>query len=457
MHSENKPIKRIGIVIFDYIFACSPLIINSALILESEGNEIHIFVNKDTYENGKIHFDDKNIVVHSIDSGLDYNVGKAATSLDKLQIVFSRNGRLRGLNLYQPPIKNLYVRTVALYKGLYYIHYRLFRKKGSTRETLRQDTAAFFPGLFEFYQKVAPYIDETYTCLLAMDVKGLIAATLIVESYSLEKRLPIIYYSLELLSEAYMPTPQDKVLQALERSCAQSCYFVVIQDEKRGAYFCHDTHVPRERLVYVPVSGLREEYRGRSNYFRDLFDISPEKKILLHAGAIADWAMCLELVKAANDWGDNLVLILHSPNLWPDSDYLDKVQRVAHDKKVYISLSPVAWDDLPSMLSSADIGLLFYVNENPNLREIGRSSNKLVQYLQAGLPVIAVDFPSLRDAINEYHCGEVASSPDQIEVLAYKILTEYDTYRNNSFECYAERYRIFPYFNTVLEKIRQIE
>ena len=170
--------------------------------------------------------------------------------------------------------------------------------------------------------------------------------------------------------------------------------------------------------------------------------------------------MCVELAEAANNWGDDLVLVLHSPmapqSIHFDGAYVDKVKRAARDNKVYLSLNPVQWEKLPELISSGDVGLIFYKDKHPNFYEIGRASNKLVQYLQVGLPIITVDFPSLKNVTQECRCGESAHSPDEIEALARHILASYDVYRNHAFECYQTRYRITDYFDSVLDRIRQI-
>jgi glycosyltransferase involved in cell wall biosynthesis len=330
--------------------------------------------------------------------------------------------------------------------------------RGAPNESLYRNTAAFFPGLFEFYQKVAPEIDNDYVCILGVEPTGLVGATMIAQSRARQKRLPVIYYNMELMLEkSVVFTLPSRVLKSLERYCTQLCDGVVIQDKERGEYFVSDNKVPREKLLYVPVSGLREPKRGKSDYFRDLFGIGPDKRIILDAGDINVGHMSLRLAEAASEWGDDLVLILHGPIRDPDDAYLDRLHRIARDKKVYISTNLVGWEQVPDLMSSADIGLLFVEDVNPNFREIGQSSNRLVQYLQVGLPVITVDFPSLKRVLRECRCGESTGNPSHIESVARQIFSDYDTYRDNAFRCYEAKYRISTYFGEVLERIREME
>ena len=448
--------KKIGIVIYDYALGYSELVINTALILADEGYDVDIFVDTATYERSKIDFRNEHIAIHTIDDAYHNEIESAFRSDGhwSTQALVSAGVR-RILKLPHSSGRDLLLRGLAL-------AFRWVYDSGTLRERLLKQNAAIRPDLFEFYEKLAPSIvDDSYTCLLAFHIYALLAATMVVQSSPQVEALPVVYFSMELLPETGEPSPGFLSAKSLERSCAQSSYFVVIQDEARAAHFRRATGVSEDKLVYVPVSGLRKPYYGRGDYFRKLFDISLEKRILLHAGDLS-YSMCLEIAEAARSWADDLVLVLHSPLAtaspgWLDSTYLDELKRAAQNNKVYLSLNPVDWQHVPELVSSADIGLVFYDRTCPNMYEIGRSSNKLVQYLQVGLPIVAIDFPSLKEVTQECRCGETTPAPDGIEAQARIILADYEAYRNHAFKCYEERYSISAYFDNVLERIRKIE
>ena len=111
------------------------------------------------------------------------------------------------------------------------------------------------------------------------------------------------------------------------------------------------------------------------------------------------------------------------------------------------------WQSLPELLSSADIGLIFYQNLWENFYETGSSSNKLAQYLQVGLPVITSAYPSFREVIEKYKCGKCTNNPEEIEKRANEIFLDYAAYRNNAFKCYQEKYEFSKHFKVVIDKI----
>ncbi|WP_455825049.1 glycosyltransferase family 4 protein [Pseudomonas graminis] len=72
----------------------------------------------------------------------------------------------------------------------------------------------------------------------------------------------------------------------------------------------------------------------------------------------------------------------------------------------------VSLDDLPSYTASADIGV--QPIENTCLNHFSTDSNKLFEYIIAGLPVVATDFPEIRKVVRHYAVGElVAAGSDQ--------------------------------------------
>jgi len=75
----------------------------------------------------------------------------------------------------------------------------------------------------------------------------------------------------------------------------------------------------------------------------------------------------------------------------------------------------VALAELPEYTASADIGV--QPIENTCLNHFSTDSNKLFEYVLAGIPVVATDFPEIRKVVNKYKVGEVVK-PDCVKSLA---------------------------------------
>ena len=78
----------------------------------------------------------------------------------------------------------------------------------------------------------------------------------------------------------------------------------------------------------------------------------------------------------------------------------------------FIPVVPLA--DLPSYTASADIGV--QPIENTCLNHFTTDSNKLFEYVIAGLPVIATDFPEIRRIVRAHDIGLLVPAGDDVQL-----------------------------------------
>lgn len=469
--------KKIGIIVFHYYLANSLSVISSATILAKEGYDVHIFIDRFIYERSKASFDEDNISIHPIDMSTDAYMHyarnetalkgwQAFTTNISAQLSDKKLSRRASflLRVIQLANRNLQATKLKLTEKLtdltmplrYSSYERAFSR--ASINTIVNYTQQFFPFLVEFQQKIVEDLDEDYVCLLGVEPFGLIAATLAANACKEKRSIPTIYYNLELRLEKECHTVESRVLKSLERLCNQSCYLTIVQDKKRAKLLRDDNHLEKDSMICIPVSGLAKPSHAKGEFLQNTYGIPSEKKVLLYAGNLLPWALCVEMAQAAQNWNDDFVLVLHSWREDATKDpYVNRIARLADGRKVYLSLLHVDWQKMPELLASADIGLSFYERLGENFYEIGHSSNKLVQYLQVGLPIITSDFPSLKDVVAKYQCGECANGPDDIEKLASKIFDDYERYRANAFRCYEDEYDFSKYFKKVIERIKEIE
>ena len=83
------------------------------------------------------------------------------------------------------------------------------------------------------------------------------------------------------------------------------------------------------------------------------------------------------------------------------------VARAARGATNVCVLEPVPFGDVPSMLSSYDIGCILYDGSTFNLRHAMPS--KFFDYLHAGLPVAIGPSPDMSSVVRRYDCGVVAA------------------------------------------------
>ena len=292
-----------------------------------------------------------------------------------------------------------------------------------------------------------------YKCIIGVDPKGLVAAAFV----SKLLRAPFVYYSIELYLPGEFCNRSEQLLKAPERWCNRRAFFTIIQDDERARLLAAVNGISISQIITVPNSPLGLAARQRSNYLREKFQISKERKIILHAGELAtSWSMDLELIEATRTCPEDWVLIFHTRSVKDTDAYSHLFSAATDNSRIFFSLQPVPYAQLDALVGSADIGIALYKNVGQNVFQMGLSSGKLAQYLKCGLPVVVSDFPSLRRIVEGYHCGICVSNPQEVGQAVSKILARYDTYSAKSVAGYNELFAPEKHFDKVLERLAQI-
>lgn len=152
---------------------------------------------------------------------------------------------------------------------------------------------------------------------------------------------------------------------------------------------------------------------------RDLRDlpgggrIAPHRPVVLYLGGLMAGRGLEQLVDAmAIVEGPQLVILGEGPlaaSLRGRADRLGIGDRV-------IMLEPVPSEQVVAHAASADLGVSPYVPTGLNNRY--SMPNKLFQYLAAGIPVVASDFPQVREVVEGAGAGLVADMTDPAAIAA---------------------------------------
>lgn len=91
------------------------------------------------------------------------------------------------------------------------------------------------------------------------------------------------------------------------------------------------------------------------------------------------------------------------------SAVLERYRSLIEEQRVVV-LKPVSESDLIQAARFADVGLIPY--RGPSLNHLYCCPNKLSQYMQAGLAVVANDLPFVAEVLRRYDCGVVYDAED---------------------------------------------
>ena len=317
-------------------------------------------------------------------------------------------------------------------------------------------TYIFYAIFIVRYLKLLPYFNyicsviksNEYACFIGVEKWGIIVADLV--NYN---KVPLIYYSLEL----YYSVPPGirgfrvNILRELEIIAHNSSIATIIQDEERAKVLFEYNKVPEDEqeILYLPVSMLGSSFKERNDFFYKTLSIPRDKKILLQIGMIASPRMSVEIAKSAQNWPDDWVLVMHG-NFYEGTEH--QIRKLNKKGNIYLSEKKVLFEDIPKVVASAHIGLVFYKNSAYNYYNnyyVGSSSGQLAHYLQCGIPIITINFPSLKRVVDGFQCGLTVDDVDSIAESAKIVFNKYEFFRENAFKCFEERYRFEKYFENI--------
>lgn len=310
------------------------------------------------------------------------------------------------------------------------------------------------------YFKILYYCDicgsKKYTTFIAIEKLGLVLANLF--NYN---KVPLIYYSLEL----YYTPPLGiqrfafNAIRGLEILAHRNAIATIIQDADRAKFLFDYNSISEgaQEILYLPVSMIGDPFKERTEFLYENLGIPRDKKIFLQLGMIASARMSLELAESAQKWPDDWVLVMHG-TFYNGIEH--QIKNLNKKGNIFLSKKKILFSDIPKLVSSAHVGLVFYKSINSdnyyNNYYIGSSSGQLAHYLQCGIPIITLNIPSLKKVVDEFQCGIAVSNVDSIEEAAKLIFKNREFFRDRAFICYEAKYCFENHFKNINNFIKSL-
>jgi glycosyltransferase involved in cell wall biosynthesis len=144
---------------------------------------------------------------------------------------------------------------------------------------------------------------------------------------------------------------------------------------------------------------------------QELLGLQKGEKILLYQGGIQTGRGLDKLIEAVPLIKEGIVVLIGDGKI--KEELIQKVREMALEERVKF-LPKVPLQDLPSYTADAYIG--FQILNNVCFNHYSASSNKLFEYMMAGVPVVACSFPEIKKVVEGEEIGLCIDSHNPAEI-----------------------------------------
>lgn len=248
-------------------------------------------------------------------------------------------------------------------------------------------------------------------------------------------RLPLIYDSHEYFTE--VPELQSnpfkkKIWKSLEQFIFPKLKHTITVNDSIAGLFYKDYGKKPLVVRNVPLANNFNRVNNIASFKKEN-EIPEGKKIIIMQGAgINIQRGAEEAVEAMKHLPGCVLLVIGSGDVYNTLLHLSADHNV-NDRIIFIPRLP--YSDLMEFTQVADVGLTLDKNTNINYRY--SLPNKLFDYIQAGIPVIASNLPEVTALVKKYDIGVVINevTPTSVYNAIKNLLRndqEYNTFRNNT-------------------------
>lgn len=190
--------------------------------------------------------------------------------------------------------------------------------------------------------------------------------------------------------------------------------------------------------------------------FRQYFGLNVEQRVFLYQGVLNEGRGLFQLIEAMNILRDNKLITLIILGEGVVKEKLVNMTKTFNIESIVKFYPTVPYDKLLTYTCAADFGINFL--ESFNLSKKLASPNKLFEYMQAGIPVLASFSPENNLVYNEYEIGiQCFNEPDEIAEGMVKFL-ECTTDQIDHFkEQLAEAANVFNWENQEVTLLELVE
>jgi glycosyltransferase involved in cell wall biosynthesis len=223
------------------------------------------------------------------------------------------------------------------------------------------------------------------------------------------KKIPVIYDAHEINSEQGDPTKlYNRIIHKMEVWLIPKIDQVIVPNYQRARLVKEEWRLNTHIDIIKNCPPLIEI--ATSNRIRDELGWSDDINVVLYHGSFLEWRNLEKLILSVQYYIASTRLVLIGKR---NEYFTNTLSKLIKDHDLTPSIGVIGYiphDEIWEYISSADIGVVIY--KNSNLNNYYCSPLKLYEYVMARIPVVACDFPPIRDFINYYPVGLTFDAED---------------------------------------------
>lgn len=297
---------------------------------------------------------------------------------------------------------------------------------------------------FAFVRQVLRRPNHQADLFVGHDMHGFLPARLLASYY----HRPLVYHCHDF-SEGNRKLPLGSHLVRLfERRFAQTADLVIVPDHARSLVMVKELRLAKNPLIVANApmypakdngTALAQSLKERGKQYN---------QILFRQGRIGEGHALENTLRSIPFWASrNWGLVVMGPG---EPNYIESLKQLAYQLGVvdqFVVLPPIGYDGVSSFTSGATLGHALYEPIHINNVHITTASNKIMEYMAAGLPLLVSNSPGLRSLIDKYQCGLTAdeSSPESIAVAVNTLFGDQSKAQQMGYAAMAAFEQVFNY------------
>jgi glycosyltransferase involved in cell wall biosynthesis len=273
----------------------------------------------------------------------------------------------------------------------------------------------------DFCLQVLRLTDRRSDWITAYDMHAFLPARL--TAWLLNKRL--LYHSHDYVENSAKLLPNAFVIKQFERSFARTADIVVVPDRERASVMARELKLKTEPLI-VANSALTAPDTRNSQLQVILRQLGKSfDKIVFRPGRVGRGHAIDVTIRSMPMWDNpQWGFVVMGPGEESDKRWLEQVAAEVGVSDRFVLLPAVSYTQVLDFTSGATLGHGLYEPVHFNHRYPTLASNKIMEYIAAGLPLLLSTSKGNQALVDRYHNGLIVppDSPRAIAAAVNRIL-----------------------------------